>query len=231
MTRALEADNLALDPLELHSLRGELARRKRGPLSNLVAAARAHRDAASPDAARLQAAAAQALSRLGGDALAERLLGEVPAAPGGDPVVSSIDEAARAGEAAGNARGKGDLAEAARRSAEAAAAAPESDGYASLVLGAALDAWAGSLPNPLAGLRAVRDDDRAPRSIRRQAREVLDAIESEPGRSPSSILAPGLPEPRAGSLVGFLSRTLGVTIGERELPTASHLRAALTEAR
>ena len=231
LTRALEADDLALEPLELHGLRGEVARRRRGPLADLVAAARAHREAATADAPRLLAAAAQALSRLGGDELAQRMLGEVPAMDAAGPALSALDEAARAGEVARAARGRGDLAEAAARSREAAAAAPESDEAASLALGAALDAWAAGLPDALAALRAVRDDERAPRGIRRQAREVLDAVESEPGRAPTWLMAPGLPEPRAGSVVGFLGRSLGVAIAEREVPTASHLRAALTAAR
>ncbi len=231
LTRALEADGLELDPLELHGLRGELARRRRGPLTDLVAAARAHRDASSPQAPRLLAAAAQALSRLAGDELAQRLLGEMPAAPAGDAAVSAIDDAHRAAEAARAARGRGDLAGAAARSAEAAAAAPDSDEAAALALAAALDAWAAGLPDALAALRAVRDDEKAPRAVRRQAREALDMIESEPGRAPSWVLAAGLPEPRAGTVLASLARWLGVAIAEREVPTASHLRAALSEAR
>jgi len=231
LTRALEADNLELEPLDLHSLRGELARRRRGPLSDLVAAARAHREAGSEQSTRLLASAAQALSRLGGDELAQRMLGAVPAGAGEEPAVSAIDEASRAGEAARSARGRGDLTGAAARSAEASAAAPDSDEAAALALSAALDAWAAGSPDPLAALRAVRDDQRAPRAIRRQAREVLDAIESEPGRAPDWLLAPGLREPRAGTVVGFLARSLGVAIAEREVPTASHLRAALSSAK
>ncbi|HXT19428.1 MAG TPA: hypothetical protein VN923_01635, partial [Thermoanaerobaculia bacterium] len=230
LTRALEADGLAMEPLELHALRGELARRKRGPLTDLVAAARAHRDAGSPQAPRLLAAAAQALSRLAGDELVERLLGAVPPSPPAEPPVSAIDEAQRAAEAAANARGRGDLAAAAARSAEAAAAAPGSDEAAALALAAALDTWAGGLPDALAALRAVRDDERAPRGIRRQAREVLDMIESEPGRAPSWLFADNLPEPRTGTVLAMLARALGVAIAEREVPTASHLRAALKEA-
>lgn len=232
LTHALEADDLPLEPLDVQGLRGELARRRRGPLTDLVAAALAHREAGSPQAPRLLASAVQALSRLGGDELAQRMLGALPAALAtAEPAVSAIDEAARAGEAARTARGRGDLAAAAGLSREAAAAAPDSDEAAALALGAALDAWAAGLPDALAALRAVRDDEKAPRGIRRQAREVLDAIESEPGRAPAWVMAPGLPEPRAATVVGFVARALGVTIAERETPTASHLRAALTAAK
>jgi tetratricopeptide (TPR) repeat protein len=229
LARALDGERLELDELDRHLLRGELARRRRAPLTDVVAAARAHRAAGTPHAGRLLAAAAQLLSRLGGDALAQRILGEVPPAPDDDAMTSAIDRANRSSDAAALARGRGDLEAAAALSAEAAAAAPDSDIASSLQLAAALDRWATGHPEALAALRAVRDSTAAP-SIRRQAREVLDAIESEPGRAPSWLLAPGLPEARAGTLVGFLARALGVTIAERDMSTASHLRAALGDA-
>jgi tetratricopeptide (TPR) repeat protein len=230
LARALSDDALAIDALDLHRLRAELARRRRGPVTDLVAAARAHRAAATLHAPGLLASAAQALSRMGGDELAQRMLGEVPAAPEQRPRPTADEQAASLSEAAGRARGLGQLAEAAEHSAAAAAAGADSDGAAALRLAAALDAWAAGRGDALAALRSVRDDDGAPGSLRRQAREALDAIESEPGRSPSWRFARELPEARAGGPLLLLGRALGVPLPERPVPTASHLRAALVDA-
>ncbi|HWM84750.1 MAG TPA: hypothetical protein VNO33_02905, partial [Kofleriaceae bacterium] len=82
----------------------------------------------------------------------------------------------------------------------------------------------------LVALRAVRDDGDAPGGVRRQAREVLDAIESDPGRGPSWLFARELPEARSGGPLAVLGRALGVAVPDRQVPTASHLRAALAEA-
>ena len=235
LARALDDAEIEVDPLDRHRLRGELARRKRGPVTDLVAAARAHRDAGTPHAARLLASAAQALSRLGGDALAQRLLGEIPSAPATSPAPTADEQAAALEDAAARARGRGELADAARLSATASTAAAGSDGAAAARLTAALDAWSAGRGDSLAALREVRDDDGAPPRIRRQAREVLDAIEGEPGRSPGWLFArldSGREQPdlRAGGLLPLLGRTLGVSIADRPIPTASHLRAALSDA-
>ena len=216
--------------LDLLRLRAELARRRRGPVTDLVAAARAHRAADTPHAARLAAWAAQALSRLGGDALASRMLGEIPVAPAQSPDLAADEQAAALSDAASRARGRGDLVEAARQSAAAAEAGARSDGAAVLRLAAALDGWAAGQADALAALRAVRDDGAAPHAVRRQARQALDAIESEPGRAPAWLLARDLVEPRAGGPLAMLGRALGVTLPDRAVPTASHLRAALAEA-
>jgi tetratricopeptide (TPR) repeat protein len=226
---ALEAGEVSASELDKQRLRGELARRRRGPVTDLVAAARAHRAAGTPHAARLLASAAQALSRLGGDALAQRLLGEVPSAPEKAAEPTADEQAAALSDLASRARGRGDLVEAAGHSAAAAAAAPSSDGAALLRLAAALDAWAAGQREATAGLRAVRDDAEAPDLVRRQARLALDAIESEPGRPPSWRFARELPEVRGGVLPA-LGRALGVSVPDRAIPTASHLRAALAEA-
>jgi tetratricopeptide (TPR) repeat protein len=241
LARRLSDDGLAIEALDRHRLRAELARRRRGPVTDLVAAARAHRAAATLHAPGLLASAAQALSRMGGDELAQRMLGEVPAAPEHGPRPTADEQAASLSDAAGRARGLGQLAEAAEQSAAAAAAGADSDGGAALRLAAALDAWAAGRGDALAALRSVRDDDDAPRSLRRQAREALDAIESEPGRSASWRFAPAqrntgqhkareLPEARAGGPLLLLGRALGVPLPERAVPTASHLRAALSDA-
>ncbi|HKE13238.1 MAG TPA: hypothetical protein VKB80_00110 [Kofleriaceae bacterium] len=230
LASALDRADAGIDPLDVRRLRGELARRRRGPVTDLVAAARAHRDAATPHAARLLASAAQALSRLGGDALAQRLLGEVPPAPQEAAVPSADEQAAELADAATRARGHGDLVGAAEHSAAAADAADGADGAAALRLVAALDAWVAGRGDALAALRALRDEDAAPSPVRRQAREVLDAIESEPGRAPSWTMARELPEVRAGGPLTMLGRALGGPLPERPVPTASHLRAALAEA-
>jgi tetratricopeptide (TPR) repeat protein len=230
LTRALDAGESNVGALDIHRLRGELARRRRGPVTDLVAAARAHRAAGTPHAARLLASAAQALSRLGGDALAQRLLGEIPAAPDEGPEPSADEQAARSSFLAQSARGRGERGEAAQHSAAAAAAGAASDDAAALRLCAALDAWADDQAGALSALRAVRDDDDAPPAIRRQAGEVLDAIESEPARGATWVMARELPEPRAGGPLALLGRALGMALPERPVPTASHLRAALADA-
>jgi tetratricopeptide (TPR) repeat protein len=230
LVRALAGDELKIEPLDRHRLRGELARRRRGPVTDLVLAARAHRAAGTPHAAGLCASAAQALSRLGGDALAQHMLGEVPAAPDEPPEPTADERAATLSDAASRARGRGDLVEAAEHSAGAAAASADSDRAASLRFGAALDAWASGQSGALVALRTVRDDDGAPAAVRRQAREALDEIESEPGRAPSWQFARELPEVRAGSPLALIGRAMGTSIAERAVPTASHLRAALADA-
>src|SRR6266545_4673716 len=94
LARSLEEGGDGRDALDALRLRAELARRRRGPVTDLIAAARAHRDAGTPHATRLLASAAQALSRLGGDALVMRMLGELPAAPDEPPAPAADEQAA-----------------------------------------------------------------------------------------------------------------------------------------
>jgi len=224
---ALDDAALAIDELDRQRLEAELARRGRGPITELVVAARAHLAASTPHAAALATATARALEGLGGEALAARLLGERP--PPSDPEPTEDERAEAASDAAGRARALPDFGAAAERSSEAAALAPESDRAAARRLDAAFDAWAAGDPGAIEALRAVRDDERAPPPIRAQAREALDAIEAEPETSPSWILASPAELP-AGSPLAALGHALGVSIPELETPTASHLRAALSAA-
>ncbi|MDX9722202.1 MAG: hypothetical protein RBU37_15780 [Myxococcota bacterium] len=216
----------AIPPLELATLRGELAMVGRAPLPDLILAARAHQAASSPLQARFAQAAVRELEAIGAHTLVEALESAVTDAT--PPTLNEHQQSLELSRQAAAARRTKRFAQAAQRSQEAAALRSKADNAVQLALDAAIDAWAAAAlqPSPeattaaLQELRKVRDDDSAPDALRRRARELLDRIEA-PSQTPQST---------PNAQWQFAERPLTLAFPSPLPATASHLRTALLEA-
>ncbi len=233
LAEALAEPSSGLDALERRRWEAALASRGRGPVVDLLVAARTHRAAATPHAGALAAQAARALRGAGFASLADELGADADAGRDGGTYPSGQAALAQAQAL----RAAGDLTGAAAASASARELLGASDERGLATLAAALDAWlVEDLGGARAGLQVVRDDTAAPGPVRAAARAALDAIDvgtdgadAGPRRARWQV-GTTVAAAAAGALGTALAAGLGRSLPTLVTTTASHLRAGLAEA-